>query len=216
MGMIFPNMGKKATPPTSTLAPTGLADALFTPVQQRVLGLLFGQPDRQFQTGELIRLTAAGTGAPHRLLTRLEKAGLVATERIGNQKYYRANRDSPVFQEMHGLIVKTSGLVIPIGAALQPLADRINAAFVYGSIAKGADSASSDIDVMVISDSLDYTEVYEALASAESALGRTINPVVMSARDWRLKSGEAGFVARVASQPKLFVIGMEDDLVQSR
>lgn len=76
LGMIFPIMGKKPAAPTPTIAPTGLADALFTPVQQRVLGLLFGQPDRRFQSGELIRLTASGTGTTHRLLTRRHAQGL--------------------------------------------------------------------------------------------------------------------------------------------
>lgn len=210
--MIFPNMGRKPSIPIPTIAPTGLADALFTPVQQRVLGLLFGQPDRRFQSGELIRLTASGTGTTHRLLTRLEKAGLVATDRLGNQKYYYANPDSPVFAEMHGLMVKTSGLVVPLATALEPLAERIRAAFVYGSIARGADTAASDIDLMVIAEGLDYAEVYGAVQLAEAALGRTVNPNVMSISEWRRKRSEAGFVARVASQPRLFVIGSDDDL----
>jgi predicted nucleotidyltransferase len=209
--MILPDMGKKTAAP-NPIAPTGLADALFTPVQQRVLGLLFGQPDRRYQSGELIRLAASGTGAAHRLLTRLAKAGLVATDRLGNQKYYRANRASPVFAELHGLIVKTSGLVAPLRAALGPLAERIRTAFVYGSIAKGTDTAASDIDLMVIADGLDYADVYGALQPAEAALGRTVNPNVMSRTEWRRKRGEAGFVERVASQPRLFVIGSDDDL----
>jgi predicted nucleotidyltransferase len=212
LGMILPNMGKKATIPIPTIAPTGLADALFTPVQQRVLGLLFGQPDRRFQSGELIRLAASGTGAVHRFLTRLANAGLVTVDRLGNQKYYSANSASPVFAEMHGLIVKTSGLVAPLRAALAPLADRIKAAFVYGSIAKGTDTAASDIDLMVIADGLDYADIYGALQLAESALGRTVNPNVMSRTEWRRKRGESGFVARVATQPRLFVIGSDDEL----
>ena len=210
--MIIPDMGKKPAAPIPTIAPTGLADALFTPVQQRVLGLLFGQPDRRFQSGELIRLAASGTGAAHRLLTRLAKAGLVTADRLGNQKYYCANRASPVFAEMHGLIVKTSGLVAPLRAALRPLAKRIRAAFVYGSIAKGTDTAASDIDLMVIADGLDYADVYGALQAAEEALGRTVNPNVMSRAEWRRKRGEAGFVASVAAQPRLFVIGSDDEL----
>lgn len=210
--MIFPNMGKRPATPILTIAPTGLAEALFTPVQQRVLGLLFGQPHRRFQSGELIRMTASGTGTTHRLLTRLEKAGLVATDRLGNQKYYYANPHSPVFAEMHGLMVKTSGLVVPLATALEPLAERIRAAFVYGSISKGTDTAASDIDLMVIADGLDYTEVYGALQPAEAALGRSVNPNVMTISEWRRKRSEEGFVARVASQPRLFVIGSDNDL----
>jgi predicted nucleotidyltransferase len=212
LGMIVPDMGKNSVAPHPPVASTGLADALFTPVQQRVLGLLFGQPDRRFQSGELIRLAASGTGAVHRLLTRLANARLVSVERVGNQKYYQANPASPVFAELHGLIVKTTGLVAPMRAALAPLADRIRAAFVYGSIAKGTDTAASDIDLMVIADGLDYADVYAALQPVEAQLGRAVNPNVMTLAEWRRKRGESGFVARVASEPRLFVIGSEDEL----
>lgn len=212
MGMIVPDMGKKRSAPNPPVAPTGLADALFTPVQQRLLGLLFGQPDRRFQSGELIRLAASGTGAVHRLLTRLANAKLVSVARVGNQKHYQANQASPVFAELHGLIVKTSGLVAPLRAALAPLANRIRAAFVYGSIAKGTDTAASDIDLMVIADGLDYADVYSALQSVEARLGRTVNPNVMALAEWRRKRGDRGFVARVANEPRLFVIGSDDEL----
>ncbi len=210
--MIVPIMGKIPSARATPLAPTGLADALFTPVQQRVLGLLFGQPDRRFQSAELIRLAASGTGAVHRLLTRLEGAGLVSAVRQGNQKHYRANRASPVFQELHGLAIKTSGLVSPVAEALAPLADQVDAAFVYGSIAKGADTAASDIDLMVISSRVEYADVFAALQDAEATIGRTINPNVMTSADWRRKRGQPGFAARVAGEPRLFVIGSDDDL----
>ena len=96
------------------LAPsTRLADVLFSPVQQRVLALLFGQPSRSFQSAEVIALAGSGTGAVHRQLVRLADSGLVTVTRVGNQKHYQANRDSPVFSELHGLVVKTMGLVGP-------------------------------------------------------------------------------------------------------
>lgn len=210
--MIVPVMGKtaaKQTPPAST----GLADALFTPVQQRVLGLLFGQPQRRYQSGELIRLAGSGTGSVHRLLTRLAQAGLVTTDHVGNQKFYQANPDSPVFAELAGLIRKTVGLAAPLRAALAPLADLIAAAFVYGSIAKGTDRADSDIDLLVVADDLDYAALYAALPEAEAVLSRPINPSLMSRAEWRRKRAEDdSFAARIAAQPRLFVIGSDDDL----
>lgn len=206
LGMILPNMGKKT-------ASGGLADALFSRVQQRVLGLLFGQPNRRFQSGELIRLAGSGTGATHRVLTRLADAGLVTVTRSGNQKHYQANRESPVFHELHGLIVKTVGLVEPLRQALARKAGEIHAAFVYGSVAKGTDKAGSDIDVMIISDELSYADLYEALQSAEAVLARAVNPNVMSRSAWRAKRAEAGsFATRIAGGPRLFVIGSDDDL----
>lgn len=219
-GMIVPESGmmvsmkpaKSARKGTAS-APTGLADVLFTPVQQRVLRLLFGQPQRRFQSAELIRLAGSGTGSTHRLLTRLAATGLVTIERVGNQKHYQANADSPIFPELCGLVRKTVGLVAPLNAALAPLSAKITAAFVYGSIAKGTDTAASDIDLMVIADGLDYAALFSALQGTEESLARKVSPNLMSLEDWRRKSGEPdSFAARIAAQPRMFVLGSEHEL----
>lgn len=204
--MIIPDMGIK-------IPVGGLADALFTPVQQRVLGFLFGQPDRRYQSAELIRLAKGGVGAVHRQLARLEKVGLVEVTRLGNQKHYQARRESPVFAELQGLVTKTIGVVEPLRNSLNIKSDSIRAAFVFGSIAKGSDHAGSDLDLMVISDALSYPDLFEALQAAEARLDRPINPTLMSVADWRAKRARGdSFAARIASQPKLFVIGSDDDL----
>ena len=198
---------------TKERSETGLADALFTTVQQRVLGLLFGQPDRRFQSSEIIRLAGSGTGAVHRFLTRLAEAHLVSVTRTGNQKHYRANRESPIFAELHGLALKTSGLVGPIMEALRRHAEAIQAAFIYGSVAKGPDTASSDIDLMIVSDSLTYPDAVEALQVAESLLSRPIHPNVLTLAEWRARVAEPdSFAARIAAGPRLFVTGSDDEL----
>ena len=190
-----------------------LARALFTPVQQRVLGLLFGQPDRRFQSAELIRLAQGGTGAVHRQLKRLEASGLVTVTRSGNQLHYQARADSPIFAELHGLISKTVGLAEPLRRALKAHAPTIRAAFVYGSVAKGTDRAGSDIDLMVISDSAHYADIFSALQTVETALGRSVNPTVMSPATWRTKRARKdSFVSRITTQPRVFVLGIEGDL----
>lgn len=190
----------------------GLTGALFSPVQQRVLGLLFGQPRRRFQSAELIRLAESGTGAVHRQLQRLEAAGWITATRMGNQKYYQANAECPAFEELRSLIAKTAGLVEPLRRALVPLAERIALAFVYGSIAKGNDTATSDIDLLVVSDDVAYPEIYEVLRVAEAELGRSINPIVLTVREWRTRLAQTdSFAARIAEQARLFVIGAEDD-----
>ncbi len=192
-------------------ATSAVASALFTPVQQRVLGLLFGQPERRFQSAELIRLAGSGTGAVHRQLQRLAKAGLVVVSREGNQKYYEARKDAPVFPELHGLIVKTVGVVEPLRTALAPVARQIDRAFVFGSVAKGSERAGSDLDLLVVSDDLAYAEVYSALASAERTLGRRINPTVFTRDEWKQKRARHdSFASRVTAQPRLFVIGSDD------
>ncbi len=206
--MIVPEMGMYAPRRVSSLA-----DALFTPVQQLVLGLLFGQPDRTFQSAEIIRIANSGTGAVHRQLQRLAQAGLVTVTRSGNQKHYQARRDTPVFNELRGLIVKTVGLSEPLRSALLPLATQIRAAFVFGSVAKGEDTVASDIDLLVVSDSLGYAEVFEAVQAAEGVLARPVKPTVLSLKEWRKQSRvRDSFAARIASQPRLFVIGTESDI----
>ena len=206
-------MGTKITELSTPARATAMADVLFSPVQQRVLGLLFGQPERRFQSAELIRLANSGTGSTHRLLTRLAQVGLVTAQAVGNQKYYQANRDAPVFAELAGLVRKTIGLVSPIEAALAGLKGEITAAFVYGSIAKGSDHANSDIDLMVLADTLDYPRLFAALQPVEAALARKLSPSLMTPTEWRRKRAQDdSFAARIAAQPKLFVIGSDDDL----
>jgi predicted nucleotidyltransferase len=184
---------------------------LFSPVQQRLLGLLFGQPGRRYQSAEIIRLAGSGTGAAHRQLQQLAAAGLISVTRVGNQKFYQANRASPIFAELHSIALKTSGLAGPLRAALQPLASQIQSAFVFGSIATGTDRAESDLDLLVISDTLTYGEVYEALQGAERLLARPINPTVSSAREWEEKRAVPGsFAARISAGPKLMILGAVD------
>jgi predicted nucleotidyltransferase len=191
----------------------GLADALFTPVQQRVLGLLFGQPSRRFQSAELIRLAGSGTGAAHRLMKRLESTGLVRVSTEGHQKYYQANPESAVFEDLTRLVRKTVGLGTPLRESLSPFAERIRAAFVYGSVAAGSDRADSDIDLAVVADGLDYPTLYEALQDAERQLGRRIDLTVVTTKEWRRKRAMPdGFAARILGKPHLLLIGSDDDL----
>lgn len=190
-----------------------LSGALFSNVQQRVLALIFGHPERSFYTSEIVRNVHSGTGAVERELARLEHGGLVSIERIGNQKHYRANRESPIFDELHGIILKTAGLTEPLRQSLAPYADKIKAAFVYGSVAKGSDTARSDIDLMVIGDDLTYTDLYDGLQKAESILRRSVNPSFLSLEDWRRKvSTKDSVIAKIDAQPKLFILGSEADL----
>lgn len=210
-----PNMG---IPKAQTIMPrqfraTGMADALFTTTQQRVLGLLFGQPDRSFFATELIALAGGGSGAIQRELTRLEQSGLVTTRRLGTQKHYQANVNSPIFAELCGIARKTVGLAEPLREALAPMAEPIAAAFVYGSIAKRSDTATSDIDLMIVSDSVTYPDVFIALATASQRLGRSISPTIHTRAELAagLAAGSA-FFQRVMAQPKVWVLGTEHDL----
>ena len=196
------------------LAPRGsLADALFSGTQQRVLGLLFGQPERSFYATELITLAGVGSGAVQRELASLSQSGLVTVKAVGNQKHYQANPASPIYDELCGMVRKTVGLAEPLRAALAPLARQIKAAFVYGSIAKKEDTATSDIDLMLVSDTLTFGDTILALQAATELLGREVNPNILTQQDFAKRLAEDGsFVSRVMSQPKVWLIGGEHDL----
>jgi predicted nucleotidyltransferase len=188
----------------------GLADALFAKVQQRVLGVLFGNPRRSFYANEVIALARSGTGAVQRELRRLEASGLVTVSRVGNQKHYQANAGSPVFEELRVLVLKTVGLADVLRAALAPMAKDIRAAFVYGSVAKGQDTATSDIDLMVISDRLTHADLFALLEDATVQLGRKVTPTIYSTKELsRRVRQENAFVTRVLAQSKLWLIGDE-------
>ena len=162
---------------------------------------------------EIMRTVRSGTGAVERELSRLERSGLVSVERIGNQKHYRANRQSPIFHELQSIVLKTVGLVEPLRQSLDPYADKIKTAFVYGSVARGADTAQSDIDVMVIGEDLTYPDLYDGLQRAENALGRQVNPNFLSPEDWQRKLARKNpFVTKISEQPKIFIFGSEHDL----
>lgn len=196
---------------------TGLADVLFGKTQRRVLGLLFGNPGRSFFANEIVRQAGSGIGAVHRELAALEAAGLVTAVRKGNQKHYQANPASPIFAELRAIVAKTFGVADTLREALAPFARKIAAAFVYGSIAKGTDTATSDVDLMVISEAVSYSDLFAALAEAEQALGRKINPSVYTPADLSNKIAAANaFAVRVLEQPKIFVIGSDDALPNPR
>lgn len=190
-----------------------LGTALFSGVQQRILGAIFGNPEKSFYRNELMRLTSSGKGALQRELDRLEQAGLVTVRAVGNQKHYQANRDAPIFEELRGIVVKTFGVADVLRQALEPLRKRIDAAFIFGSIAKASDTAGSDIDVFVVADALDYQDLIKACLPAENAVGRKVNPTIQSRAELARKRKERNsFVLRVLEQPKIFLIGSAHDL----
>ncbi|MFQ6023916.1 MAG: nucleotidyltransferase domain-containing protein [Acidiferrobacterales bacterium] len=207
-GIIIPNMGMKNP---------SLSEALFSKTRRRVLGLLFGNPSRSYYANEVVRFAGVGIGAVQRELERLAAAGLATVTKIGNQKHYQANRQAPIFEEMRGIVLKTFGVGDVLREALAPLADRVHAAFIYGSVAKGTDTASSDIDLMVIGEKLSYADVFPLLTKVETRLGRTINPTVYGRSELRRKlAADNEFLSRVLKQPRILLVGADDALEKPR
>ena len=191
-------------------ATSGLANALFPKGRQRVLAVLFGNPGRSFYANEVIALAQSGTGSVQRELSALSDAGLLTVKRQGNQKHYQANAGAPIFSELRGLVLKTMGLADVLKTALAGIQTQIGSAFVYGSVARQQDTALSDIDVMVVSSTLSYGELFGALEAAATTLGRKVNPTLYTPEEFAKRiTQDNAFVTRVMKGPKIWLVGSE-------
>ena len=189
-----------------------LASLLFTDYRRRVLGLLLLHPGQRYYLREIARLTGTVPGTLKRELTKLEQAGVLTVEKRGNQAHYMANRDCPIFDELAGILRKTSALVDVLSEGLIPLAEQIDVAFVFGSMASGKANSASDIDLMVIGNA-GFGDVVARLHPLQESLGREINPKLYSRTEWqKLVREQSAFVRDVLGKQKLFVIGNEQDL----
>lgn len=190
-----------------------LSDLLFpNQYRRKVLGLLLMRPEQQIHLRELARVIGAAPGTLKKELDALCEAGLLRAERVGNQVRFCANTAHPVFPELQALIRKTIGLADALRLSLAPLAGRIDAAFVFGSMASGTESAGSDIDLMVVGDA-GFAEIVDVTYAAQATLGREINPKVMNASEWQAKKAERNaFLQDVLNKPRIMLIGDADAL----
>jgi predicted nucleotidyltransferase/DNA-binding transcriptional ArsR family regulator len=190
-----------------------ISHALFSPSLQKILALLFVRVDEAFYLNEIIRLTGLGSATVQRELQRLTTAGLISAHRVGNLRRFQANHDHPVYGELHGLVRKSFGLIGVLQTAIEPLLPSLRCAFVYGSVARGAETAASDIDVMLVGDAISYGTALSAFSTAEHELGRKINPTLYTPAEFRSRQQEQHhFLMRVLEQPKLFLTGDDDAL----
>lgn len=189
-----------------------LSSFLFSEYRRKVLALLLLRPDKQFHQREIARLTGTISGTLSRELAKLVEAGVLEKLRVGNQVQYRANQGCTIYQELVSIIRKTDGLVDTLAHALIPLSERINVAFVFGSVADGRAGPDSDIDLMVIGD-VTFSELINQLYPLQDLLGREINPKRYTQNEWfQLLTDQGGFVRDLMAKPKLFAIGSEADL----
>jgi predicted nucleotidyltransferase len=187
---------------------------LFPGYRRRVLGMLLLHPEESLHGREIARRTGLPAGTLTRELKRLAEAGLLNCERRGNQLLYSANRQSPIFEELAGILRKTSGLADVVAEALEPLTDHIEVALIFGSVARGSETRGSDVDVLIIGP-VDYGIVVDALYPAQERLAREINPKVFTAREWSGKLKEKNpFVLEVLSGKRIFLIGGEHELTE--
>lgn len=189
-----------------------LASLLFGNYRQRVLGLLLLHPDTTYHVREIARLTGTAAGTLHKELAKLADAGLLSRQKVGNQVRYGANRACPIYEELAGILRKTSGLTDVLADALNEVVAQLDLAFVFGSVARGEAQAGSDVDVLLVG-SLSFAEAVRVLHPLQQTLQREINPVVYRADEFcrKVAAGDP-FLKQILTQPKLFLIGNDDDL----
>jgi predicted nucleotidyltransferase/DNA-binding HxlR family transcriptional regulator len=193
---------------------TSIATHLLGRTRSAVLGTLLLHPEDSLLVHELARRTGASAGSLHRELRALAELGVLLRQEIGRQVHYRANPASPVFAELAGLLRKTAGLADVLRDALLPLGKKVALAFVFGSVAAGSERPSSDVDLMVLG-SASFADLARALAPAQEALGREVNPTVMAPREFARKlAAKEGFALSVAKGSRVWLIGGEDDFAE--
>jgi len=194
-----------------TINPSRMLEALLPRARMAVLTALLTYADRQWHLRALARETGLSAPAVREEANNLAEAGIILRERSGNRVYYRANVESPIFNELLSIIVKTAGVAGPLREALRPLAAKIELAYIYGSFANGTADAKSDVDVMVVGEA-SMLEVVGALVEASDKLAREVNPTVYSPREYAeaLEEGE-GFVHEVHHGARIPLIGDSDE-----
>jgi len=192
--------------------PSSVGQLLFGDTRRAILALLYGHAEEQFYLRDLVRRTETALGAAQRELKSLTDVGLISRVRRGNQVYYQANSANPIFPELKIILTKTAGLRDVVQQALQPVIDRVRVAFIYGSVAQGTETATSDIDVMIIGD-VGFSEVTSHLSAVESKLGREVNPTVYPPSEYAAKLKKRNhFLRSVLKQKKVFVVGDEHEV----
>jgi predicted nucleotidyltransferase len=189
-----------------------LAAALFPASRRAILGLLYSHPDEAFYLRQIVDRAGLAIGQTQRELKRLAAVGIVERSERGRHVYFRANEGCPIYGELRAIVAKTSGAVAAITRGLEPLADRITLAFVFGSVARGEQTRASDIDLMVVGEA-SFADVAKAIRNAEQRLRREINLTVYPVREFRTKTRQGhSFLTRVIEGKKLFVVGGADEL----
>jgi predicted nucleotidyltransferase len=185
---------------------------LFPSSRAKLLTLFFTHPQQEFYINQIIRTVKLGNGIVQQELEKLHALGIITQRYLGNLRLFKANQNSPIYEEIKGLVIKTFGVTAEIKAALAKLNKDISLAFIFGSFASGEFTSQSDIDLLVISN-LPFKTVSSALNDAEAKLSREINPVVFTAWEFkrRISSGD-GFLLNVLKGDKIFVLGGEDEL----
>ncbi len=190
----------------------GALDSLMPRTRQDILAAAFIRPDTEFYAAELASKLGVPPSSLQRELKQLTSADILTSTVRGHMTFYRANKESPLFVDLRGLMLKTRGLVDVLTYALRPLIPKIEVAFVFGSIAAGNERSESDIDLMVVG-SVRPMDLSLPLRRVRNEIGREINPSVYTGTEFRSKLGAGDhFLTHVMSEPRLTIVGSANDL----
>ena len=180
-------------------------------IRAKILGWLFTHPDESFFVRQIALILKEDPTNVSREMARLEDLGILRSKRNGNLKHFQTNQECPFFEELKGLVLKTTGVTGRIRASLERLAG-IELAFIYGSYAKGEEKADSDVDLLIIGNA-DMDRLDSNLGKLEKMLGREINYLLYSMEEFKSKrKAKDGFLMDVIAGEKIMVIGAENGL----
>ena len=189
-----------------------MLSGLFSKTRQSVLSVLYVHTDETFYLRQLSRIAGIKMGALQRELKQLTDKGIINRKEQGNQVYFQANKECPIFNELKSIVIKTVGIGDALRVALTALADDIFIAFIYGSFAEGTERSASDVDILIVGN-VTLGEVVNALQEAQHSIGREINPTVYSASEFQEKvRANHHFLRNVLDGPKIFLVGDVDEL----
>ena len=187
-------------------------DSLFPNVRQGVLAATLIRPEKWWYLSELAEFLHTRPSSLQRELRSLAQSGILEQRRDGRRTYFKAEMQSPIFRELRSIFEKTVGLIPTLRIALRPFAGKIVCAFVYGSIARREELATSDVDLMVIG-SVGLADLAPSLGRAEKRLGREVNVTSYSVEEFRKKVTEGDHFLRTVLKGSIqFVKGEQRDL----
>ncbi len=191
-----------------------LAEILSSKIRAGIFRILFGvDPDTELHMREIERRTGFAIGTVQKELQKLQRLEIITRIKDGNRVYYRANTVHPLYPDIRSIVLKTSGLADVIMNALAN-EKGIKVAFIFGSLARQEDKATSDVDLMVIGD-IGLRKLTGLLTDVASKIGREINPHAFTEKEFvKRRRGQDHFLNQVLESPKIFIIGTENDLAE--
>jgi predicted nucleotidyltransferase len=191
---------------------SNLLSPLFSKTRQGVLAATFGHPERRWYLSELADWIGTAPSSLQRELKSLSETGILKTVREGNRTYFQAETDSPIFNPLRELVAQTLGVVPALKEVLFQFDDRIGCAFIYGSVARGEEKPTSDVDLLIVGE-VGLADLAPVLRRLEKNFSREVNARCFTPEEFKEKiRGSNHFLTAVLKENKIFIKGGADEL----